>query len=475
MESIGFRASSVFTTMFNKNSPKMKGAVRIQTASSSSRVKAKKEKVIVIAGPTCVGKTRLALELARRLGGEIISADSMQVYKGLDIGTAKTQICDRQDVPHHLLDILHPTEEYSAGKYFDDAREATANVLDKGHVPIVVGGTGLYLRWYLYGKPNVPKASYEIATEVDSELAMLQSKGDWDAAVQLLLKAGDSSACDLNRNDWYRLCRGLEIMKASGIPRTSFPVPYDSLKGQGASRISVSSSDVTHAEDETMQGFFKELDYDFLCFFLSVERIDLYRQIDHRCEEMLTGSGGLLAEASWLLDLGILPNTSCASRAIGYRQAMEYLLRCREAGGASSEKEFYAFLSDFQKASRNFAKRQYTWFRNEPLYQWLDASQPLEKLVESIVNKCLDSADVSIHKSLIANKNNSSRAIKKLNAYQPQNRHFVKSTDCTHIIEWIKLTQSGRDTLFRRILMTAWRAIFIIKGRWEALKISMAK
>ncbi|XP_039158993.1 tRNA dimethylallyltransferase 9-like [Eucalyptus grandis] len=172
-----------------------------------------KQKVIVISGPTGAGKSRLALELAKRLNGEIISADSVQVYRGLDVGSAKPSLRDRKEVQHHLVDILHPSEDYSVGQFFEDARQATKDIIDGGRVPIVSGGTGLYLRWYMYGKPDVPKASPEISSEVYSELADLQKNGDWNAAVQLVVKAGDPKAQHLAANDWYRLRRSLEIIK----------------------------------------------------------------------------------------------------------------------------------------------------------------------------------------------------------------------------------------------------------------------
>ncbi|XP_042519986.1 tRNA dimethylallyltransferase 9-like [Macadamia integrifolia] len=116
-------------------------------AKTMKNTKKNKEKVIVISGPTGAGKSRLALELAKRLNGEIISADSVQVYRGLDVGSAKPSLSDRKEVPHHLIDILHPSEDYSVGQFFEDARQATRDILDNGHVPIVAGGTGLYLRW----------------------------------------------------------------------------------------------------------------------------------------------------------------------------------------------------------------------------------------------------------------------------------------------------------------------------------------
>ncbi|KAL3508742.1 hypothetical protein ACH5RR_028143 [Cinchona calisaya] len=118
---------------------------RLFSTSCSSR--GKKEKVIVISGPTGAGKSKLALELAKRLNGDIISADSVQFYRGLDVGSAKPSLSERKEVPHHLIHILHPSEDYSIGQFFMDTRQATQDVLNAGRVPIVVGGTGLYLRW----------------------------------------------------------------------------------------------------------------------------------------------------------------------------------------------------------------------------------------------------------------------------------------------------------------------------------------
>ncbi|KAJ6301722.1 hypothetical protein OIU77_015938 [Salix suchowensis] len=347
------------------------------TTTCSIPVPKKKDKIIVISGPTGTGKTRLALELAKRLNGEIVSADSVQVYRGLDVGSAKPTASERKEVRHHLVDILHPSEDYSAGQFYEDARQATQDILKSGRVPIVTGGTGLYLRWFIYGKPDVPKASPEVALEVYSELAELERNKDWDAAVQLVVKAGDSQAQFLAANDWYRLRRSLEIIKTSGSPPSAFQVPYKSFEDQYDTRLTDSSHDVNSSGDIPNQVKLQDLDYEFICFFLSSPRLDLYRSIDYRCEDMLAESNGVLTEAKWLLDEGLLPNSNSATRAIGYRQAMEYLLRCREDGGRTSAGEFYAFLSEFQKASRNFAKRQMTWFRNEHIYHWLDASKPL--------------------------------------------------------------------------------------------------
>lgn len=401
-----------------------------------------KEKVIVISGPTGSGKSRLALELAKRLNGEIISADSVQVYRGLDVGSAKPSPSERKEVPHHLIDILHPSEEYSVGQFFEDARQATRSILDSGRVPIVTGGTGLYLRWFIYGKPDVPKASHEIASEVYSELADLQRTEDWDAAVQLVVKAGDPKAQYIAINDWYRLRRSLEIIKSSGSPPSAFRVPYDSFREQGGN-VTDSSDDVNSSADALEENRSKDLDHEFICFFLSNKRVDLYRLIDYRCEDMLSGSDGILSEARWLLETGLLPNSNSATRAIGYRQAMEYLLKCRQQEGSSSPGEFFAFLSEFQKASRNFAKRQLTWFRNEHIYHWLDASKPLENVLNFIYDAYHDKNGVLVVPESLKMKKDVSdhQENYQLKAYRTKNRHFLSRQDCSDILDWIRSSQ----------------------------------
>ncbi|CAN8252411.1 unnamed protein product [Cochlearia groenlandica] len=410
------------------------------TACSASPNK-KKKKVIVISGPTGAGKSRLALELAKRLNGEIISADSVQVYKGLDVGSAKPSTNDRKEVPHHLIDILHPSQDYSVGQFFDDGRQATKDILSRGRVPIVTGGTGLYLRWFIYGKPDVPKPSQEVISEVHDMLADFQTDHDWDAAVEVVVNAGDQKASSLARNDWYRLRRSLEILKSTGSPPSSFRVPYDSFRENLNSPDTDEINENGSPSDVTIQNIQTELDYDFLCFFLSSPRVDLYRHIDFRCEDMLTGDNGVLTEARWLLDLGLLPNTSSSTRAIGYRQAMEYLLKCRRQGGVSSPGEFYNFLNKFQQASRNFAKRQMTWFRCEPMYHWLNASKPLDTILEFIYDayENEEAETLVVPDSIRMNKDGrNSREATALKAYRPRNKHFVRREDCSSVLEWIR-------------------------------------
>ncbi|KAL0443588.1 UNVERIFIED_CONTAM: tRNA dimethylallyltransferase 9 [Sesamum latifolium] len=379
-------------------------------SAAAPRKKGERQKIVVISGPTGAGKSRLALELAKRLNGEIVSADSVQVYRGLDIGSAKPSFSERQEVPHHLVDILHPSERF------------------------------------IYGKPDVPKASPEITSEVHSELADLQRMVIWDAAVQFVVKAGDPGVQSLAANDWYRLRRRLEILKSSGAPPSAFQVPYNSFKEKLESS-EIDASDIKSSTSELNESTSKDLDYDFICFFLSTQRLDLYRSIDLRCEDMLLDDG-LLSEAKWLLDLGLLPNSNSATRAIGYRQAMDYLLMAREQGGWSSSKEFFSFLSEFQKASRNFAKRQLTWFRNEPIYQWIDASKPLENVLRFICDIYDDeTGKLKVPRSLCMEKDISNlKEVRQLKAYRTKNRHFISREDCNGILDWVRRTQ-GEATI----------------------------
>lgn len=418
----------------------------------SASAKSKKEKVIVISGPTGAGKSRLALELSKKLNGEIISADSVQVYQGLDVGSAKPSISERQEVPHHLIDILHPAEDYSAGNFYEDGRQATKDILNRGGVPIVTGGTGLYLRWFIYGKPDVPKASPAISLEVESELADFERNYDWDAAVQWVTKAGDPSAQSLPANDWYRLRRKLEIVKSTGLPPSAFPVPYETFKEQIDSHSTDLDIDIDISTEGILAEKQKDLDYDFICFFLSTSRLDLYRSIDFRCEDMISGNDGILSEARWLLDMGLQPNSNSATRAIGYRQAMEYLLKCEEQGGRSSEHDFYAFLSEFQKASRNFAKRQLTWFRNEPIYHWIDASRPLEEVLDFIYNGYHDqTGKLAVPRSLSMKKDRSDRReIAQLKIYRPQRGLFTSHEACSDVLNWIRNNQRQNTELIAR-------------------------
>lgn len=417
---------------FSETSSKAAARERLTMAEESAEdeeVKDRKGRVIIIAGPTGVGKTRLALALAKRLGGEIISADSVQVYRNLDVGSAKTPVHEREGIPHHLIDIVDPSQDYTAGYFYDDARAATELVLSKGSVPIVVGGTGMYLRWYMNGKVGAPKATKEVFAAVEEEVDRLISEGGgWDAGLRMLADAGDlTTGPSLARNDWYRLRRALEIIKTSGQPKSAF----SKLRNDD--------------EDNVVEG--ANWDYDFHCYFLYQPRPDLYRKIDQRCEQMV--QEGLLEEASSLLNSGLQPSSNSATRSIGYQLAMEFLMECRELEGVTTEERFLIFLEEFQRASRNYVKRQVTWFRNkgqsEQLFNWTDATQLPEVMVDTLAREYErpnEEVSVGLKEASAAVKESSYTEEKLLKVYRTQNRIFSANHEAVkQILGWILSTQ----------------------------------
>jgi len=271
----------------------------------------KKPKVLVLTGPTAVGKTAVSLQLAQRLGGEIISADSVQVYKGLDVGSDKLPVSQRMGIPHHLIDILDPSEDFSAGDFFHKARQAAADILSRGKTPIVVGGTGFYLRWFILGKPSTPPAtpkSEEAAhaalnnayRALERDLGRdLDDQERWNAGIGLVEKLGDVDSAERLRgepNNYYRLLRVVDIL---------LQTPGKTLKELNLNETA-------------------PLDYDFRCYFLSRPREELYRRIDARVEDMMLN--GLIAEVRReLVGRGLESDSNCATRAIGYRQTLHFL------------------------------------------------------------------------------------------------------------------------------------------------------
>ncbi|KAL4434476.1 hypothetical protein ABPG75_000917 [Micractinium tetrahymenae] len=328
-------------------------------------------KVLILTGPTAVGKTKASLALAARLGGEIISADSVQVYRGLDIGSDKIRPEERQGIPHHLLDVLDPSEDFSAGDFFAAARRAAEDILRRGKTPIVVGGTGFYLRWFIHGKPSTPMATAAseaaAAARIEqacTEAAAARGGGDlspeerWAAAVALVESLGDAATAERLRgefNNQYRLLRVVDILLQSG--------------GKPLADLDLNEERPT--------------DYDCRCFFLHRPRLELYRRIDARVEEMV--AGGLLQECQMLLDSGIQPNSNCGSRAIGYRQGLEFLQRCHADPAGITEQAVIELVKQVQAASRKLCHRQMTWFRDEEMFRWIDATAGEEAVLAEML------------------------------------------------------------------------------------------
>ncbi len=303
----------------------------------------KKRKVIVISGPTAVGKTKLSLAIAEALGGEIISADSMQVYRGMDIGTAKVTQEERARIPHHLIDIRNIDQSFTVMDFYQEAHKAIRHILMQGKVPIVVGGTGFYMHSLIYGPPAGPPSVPEVRKELEKEI----EKHGTDALYERLRKVDPEYAKTITGGDRHKIVRALEIISLTNKKVSDFP----------------------KMERE-------EIPYDFRCWFLYMSKEVLYPHIEMRCDEMI--AAGLIDEVRKLDKEGLRKNNS-AAQAIGYRQCLEFLL------SPGSPDDFETFIATFKRASRRYAKRQFTWFRKEPLFRWLKVENlPLEKSVETI-------------------------------------------------------------------------------------------
>lgn len=331
---------------------------------------------------------------------EIISADSVHVYTRLDVASNKPSLSDRARVPHHLIDTLPPSAPNTAGVWLAAARGAVEDVARRGRTPLVVGGTMMYLRWLLHGKPATPAPSAASVRVVDEMLEAV--KGDWGGALELLAAKDPKRATQLSSNDWYRLRRSLQIVEETGREAILTGTRTGSGDSSSGAQVGVSSLPVVGGAPgsgiprEDMKG-------DFRCFFLFDDRISLNRRIDRRCERMIlplvaggdddhaprTGVSmelGVDAEKSILKEVAQLLISRAIStadgspaRAIGYRQTILYLLSRAlqySAAGAGTAKSdavdaFRAYVDDFQQATRGYAKQQIQWFRKEPGYIWV--------------------------------------------------------------------------------------------------------
>jgi tRNA dimethylallyltransferase len=297
----------------------------------TSNLQIPKKKVIVLAGPTGTGKSSFAIALAKHIGGEIISADSMQVYRGMDIGTAKPSMEDRLTIPHHLIDTRHVTDTLNVVDFYYEARQSCQTILERGNVPIFVGGSGFYLHSLIYGPPSGPPSVPELRKALEEEM----EKFGPEALFERLKDLDPHYAGTITKNDKQKIIRGLEII---------------TLTGKKVSKHSW----VTRSRPQN---------YEFHCWFLYRPKESLYHRIEKRCEQML--HQGFIEEVKTLIVEGIKNNTS-AVQAIGYRQAIEYLET------AQTQEDYHRFIESFKQASRNYAKRQFTWFRREPMFRWMD-------------------------------------------------------------------------------------------------------
>ena len=280
---------------------------------------------LAITGPTASGKTALSIALAREIGAQIISCDSMQIYKGMDIGTAKATAEERAAVEHHLIDFLSPTENYSAQSYREDALRCARQITERGMIPLFVGGTGLYIDTVMRGvSDKAPESSPEYRARM---LELASSTDGVDALWQRLHSVDPESAEKIHKNNVKRVIRALEIFDTTGIPKSQ--LDRESL----ASAADIDVAMIT-------------LDFH--------DRDNLYSRVDRRVDAMM--EEGLLDEVRALCAADMLPETSTASQAIGYKELLTYIR------GESSLEDAVELL---KLSSRRYAKRQLTWFRHE--------------------------------------------------------------------------------------------------------------
>ena len=289
-----------------------------------------KNKVIVVCGPTATGKTALGIELALRLGGEIVSADSMQVYRRMDIGTAKATAEERDRVPHHMLDVCQPWEDYSVSRYVQEASAVCDGLLARGKIPVIVGGTGLYIDSLLAGRDFAGRQEGDDALRLRLDADYERLGGE--AMLERLRAFDPERAAKLHPGDRRRIVRAMEIYQLTGKTITQHDRETQALPPRYQAKTIVLSF---------------------------ADRADLYARIDRRVEQMV--SAGLFAEVEALLKEGLSPACT-AMQAIGYKEAVQAL------EGSISRQEA---VERIQLNSRRYAKRQLTWFGRNREARWI--------------------------------------------------------------------------------------------------------
>lgn len=289
----------------------------------------KKRKLIILTGPTAVGKSALSVALAKKIGGEIVSADSMQVYKYMDIGSAKIKKEEMNDIPHHLIDVLMPEEEFNVVRFQQLAKEALTGIYERGHIPIIAGGTGFYIQALLYDIDFSQEENHsEIRKKLEEEAALYGT----DVLHQRLRQVDPVSAAVIHPNNQKRVIRALEFWELHGFPISQ------------------------HNEQQRQ----RTSPYTFCYFVLTDERARLYEKIEARVDEML--SEGLVDEVSKLKTMGCHKGM-VSMQGLGYKEILNYL-----EGSCTFEEAVYQIKRD----TRHFAKRQLTWFGRERDVLWIN-------------------------------------------------------------------------------------------------------
>ena len=285
-------------------------------------------KILCVVGPTASGKTAYAIELARENNGEIVSCDSMQIYKYMNIGTAKATAEERAEVPHHMIDFVDPNRDYSVADFVTDARACIAEILSRGKMPVLCGGTGLYIDSVLKSVEFSPQKRDD---KLRDELWKKAEQDGAESVYEILKELDPIEADKVHYNNVKRVIRAIEICKTTGMTKTE------------ADKLSIG----------------KPI-YNPIIYGLNMPREKLYERIDRRVDVMV--EQGLVGEVRQLLNMGIRRD-STAMQAIGYKELVRYI---------DGLCDFETAIEDIKRESRRYAKRQLTWFRRNPDIIWTE-------------------------------------------------------------------------------------------------------
>ena len=313
----------------------------------------KRPPLIILTGPTAVGKTKLSIELAKELSGEIISADSMQVYRRMDIGTPKIRPEEMEGIPHHLIDILDPKEPFDVVQFQTLARQKVQEILDRGHMPIIVGGTGFYIQALLYDIDFSEEAENALRDELEK---LAETEEGRQALVEELRRVDPASLEKIHPNNIKRVIRAVEYFQIHGAP--------------------ISRHNEVQRE--------KTSPYDSRYFVLTDDRAKLYARIEQRVDQML--EEGLVEEVRGLVAQG-LNRDHISMQGIGYKEILDYL---------EGKCDLDTAVNTLKLNTRHFAKRQLTWFRREREVIWLDRTILTDDdMIMAEIRKYLDGLKVS--------------------------------------------------------------------------------
>ena len=303
----------------------------------------KKPTVIVICGPTASGKTALSIELAKRINGEIVSADSMQIYKDMDIGSAKVTPDEMQGIKHYLIDNVCPNVRYSVANYKQDAKQAIDEIIKKGKTPIVVGGTGLYIDSLIF---EIEYKDIEINEEYREELEKIRDEQGLEVLYKKALEIDPKAMQKISPNDFKRITRILEIYEATGKTKT---------QQEAESRLN-------------------EIPYDYKVFAINYDREKLYERINKRVDIMI--EKGLINEVKNLLEK--YDEFPTSMQGLGYKEVKQYL---------NEEISYEEMIEKIKQESRRYAKRQFTWFRKNKETKWIDGQADINDNINIILEE----------------------------------------------------------------------------------------